>query len=74
MSPVKSSVHCKSFKIIYFVILSPSVFFVINHIAIPATGFFKGTPASIKDKVDPQTEPIDVDHPDDIHSETVLIL
>jgi len=33
-----------------------------------------GTQASIRDNVDPQTDHIDVDHPEDKHSETVLIL
>ena len=34
--------------------------------AIPATGAFSGTPASISDSVDPQTEPIDVEPFDDM--------
>ena len=38
--------------------------------AIPATGALSGTPASIIDRVEPQTEPIDVDPLDDSTSET----
>ena len=34
---------------------------LISPIAAPLTGAFKGTPASMSDKVLPQTEPIDVE-------------
>jgi len=59
---------------IYFSIFSLASNFVIRPIAIPATGFLIGTPASIKDNVEPQTDHIEVDPPDPKHSDTVLIL
>ena len=46
----------------------------MSPIAIPLTGAFNGTQASISDRVDPHTDPIDVDQPDDIHSDTTLIV
>ena len=45
-----------------------------NHIATPATGFLIGTQASINDRQDPHTEPIEVEPPDPKHSETTLIV
>lgn len=45
----------------------------INPIAIPATGLINLTPAAISDIVDPHTDPIDVDPPEPIHSDTTLI-
>jgi len=56
------------------VILPSSSDSVIRPIAIPATGFLIGTHASISAKVDPQTDPIDVEPPDPKHSETTLIV
>ena len=49
--------------------LSPSL---IKPIAIPATGSFIGTPASIKDKEVPQTVAIDEEPLDSVISETTL--
>ena len=43
-------------------------------IAIPATGADKGTPASIIDKLDPQTDAIELEPLDSIISETTLIV
>jgi hypothetical protein len=74
ISHVKSSVAIKSFRIIYLFILPSSSWSVISHIAIPATGFMIGTQASIKESVDQQTEPIDVDQPEPRQSETNLIV
>jgi len=74
ISPIKSSVAIRSFSTICFVIVQSSSCSVINPIAIPATGFLSGTHASIKDNVDPQTDPIDVDPPDPKQSETTLIV
>ncbi len=56
------------------VILSLSSWSVINPIAIPATGFLIGTHASISANVEPQTDPIDVDHPEPKHSDTALMV
>jgi hypothetical protein len=42
--------------------------------ATPATGFLIGTQASINDKQDPQTDPIEVEPQDPKHSETTLIV
>ena len=42
--------------------------------AIPATGFFIGTPASIKDNVEPQTVAIEEDPLDSIISDTTRIV
>src|SRR3989339_277011 len=47
---------------------------VTNPIAIPETGFLIGTPASIKDKVEPQTEAIELDPLHDNISETRRIV
>lgn len=41
---------------------------------MPATGFLIGTPAAMSDKVEPQTEPMEVDPPEPRHSETALIV
>ena len=41
--------------------------------AIPATGAINGTPASIKDKVEPQTAACEVEPFEDIVSETTRI-
>ena len=41
---------------------------------MPATGALMGTPASIIDRVEPQTEPIEVEPLDDSTSETVRIV
>ena len=41
---------------------------------MPATGALIGTPASISDRVEPQTEPIEVEPLDDSTSETVRIV
>ena len=38
---------------------------------MPATGALIGTPASISDRVEPQTEPIDVEPLDDSTSDTM---
>ena len=47
---------------------------VNSHIATPATGFLIGTHASINDRQEPHTDPIEVDPPDPKHSETTLIV
>ena len=49
---------------------SPSL---INPIAAPLTGLISGTPASIKAKVEPQTEPIEVEPLEESTSETTRI-
>ena len=49
--------------------LSPSL---IKPIAIPATGSFIGTPASIKDSEVPQTVAIEDDPFDSVISDTIL--
>jgi len=41
---------------------------------MPATGALRGTPASISDKVDPQTDAMDVDPLDESISDTTLIV
>ena len=56
------------------VIFPASSWSVNNHIATPATGFLIGTHASINDRQEPQTDPIEVDPPDPKHSETTLIV
>ena len=43
-------------------------------IAIPATGAFSGTPASIRDSDEPQTLAIELDPFDSVISETTLIV
>jgi hypothetical protein len=50
---------------------SPSL---ISPIAIPATGALIGTPASISDSDEPQTEAIDDDPLDSRMSDTTLIV
>ena len=42
--------------------------------AMPATAAFKGTPASIKDKDDPQTEAIEEEPLDSVISETMRMV
>ena len=49
-----------------------SFFSFINPIAIPATGFFIGTPASIKANEVPQTLAIEEEPLDSVTSETTL--
>jgi hypothetical protein len=63
-----------SLRIAYCKIFPCSSCSVINPIAIPLTGDFNGTHASINDRVEPHTDPIEVDHPEDVHSETTLIV
>ena len=46
---------------------------LISPIAIPATGFFMGTPASINDKLVPQTDAIELEPFDSVISDTTLI-
>ena len=48
----------------------PSTSSEIRPIAIPATGAFKGTPACNIDRVDAQTDPIEVDPFEPSASET----
>jgi len=74
ISPIKSSVAIRSLSTICFVIVPSSSCSVISHIAIPATGFFRGTQASINASVDQHTDPIDVEPPDPKQSETTLIV
>ena len=64
MSPSASSAPRMSVSVTN---VSPSA---IMPIAMPATGALIGTPASISDSVDPQTEAIDVDPFDDSTSLT----
>ena len=47
---------------------------MIRPIAIPATGALIGTPASIRDRVDPQTLAIELDPLDSKMSETTRIV
>src|SRR3989344_8746912 len=47
---------------------------IIKPDAIPATGAFIGTPASIRARVPPHTEAIEVEPLDAIDSETILIV
>ena len=69
-----SSSHWISVSISYWSML-PSWWLVdASHIAIPLTGALIGTPASMSESVDAHTAPIDVDHHDHRHSETVLIV
>ncbi len=42
--------------------------------AMPETGALRGTPASIKERVEPQTEAMEVDPLEDIISETSLMV
>ena len=55
ISPRKSSIPWISVRIL---ISLPSL---INPIAVPLTGAFKGTPASSNESVLPHTDPIEVD-------------
>ena len=64
MSPRASSAPRMSVRVTKF----PSS--AIMPIAIPATGALIGTPASISDRVEPQTLAIDVEPFDDITSDT----
>src|SRR6266542_4444862 len=47
---------------------------ITNPIATPATGDFKGTPASINDKIPPQTLAIDDEPFDSVISDTMRIV
>src|SRR3989338_6124231 len=47
---------------------------VISPMAIPATGFLIGTPASISDNVEPHTDAMLVDPLEDIISDTTLMV
>ena len=73
ISPVKSSVAIRSLSTICLVTAPFSSVSVISPIAIPATGFLSGTPASIRARVEPHTDPILVEPPEPRHSETTLI-
>ncbi len=42
--------------------------------AIPATAAFKGTPASIRDREEPQTEAMEEEPLDSVISETIRIV
>ena len=68
ISPLKSSKPIISDKITCF---SPSL---TKPMAIPETGALSGTPASIKERVEPQTEAMEVDPLEDIISETSLMV
>ncbi len=47
---------------------------MIRPIAIPATGFLIGTPASMRDRQPPQTDAIEEEPLDSIISDTTLIV
>ena len=64
MSPNASSAPRMSVRVVYL----PSA--NTRPMAMPATGALIGTPASISDRVEPQTDPIDVEPLDDSTSET----
>ena len=71
ISPRWSSSPRISERMAYFSYLSPSV---ISPMAIPATGFFIGTPAASIQSVPPHTEAIEEEPLDSIISETTLIV
>ena len=72
MSPRKSSIPCMSERMANSDVPS-SLTLSISPIAIPATGFLIGTPASIKARHDPQVEPMDVEPLEDNTSDTTLM-
>src|SRR5262249_11207564 len=68
MSPKASSAPRMSVSVVYL----PSAY--TSPIAIPAIGALLGTPASMSDSVEPQTDAIDVDPFEDSTSETTRIV
>gem|GEM_PF-1240777 len=82
ISPVKSSNHCISVRTAYFLPssncftaeVSPPSFPITNPIAIPLTGFFIGTQASIRERQAAHTAPIEVEPLQLIISDTTLIV
>ena len=67
ISPKKSSIPWMSVRIL------TSSSSLIRPIAAPLTGLVMGTPASIRARVEPQTDPIEVEPLEDKTSETTRI-